>query len=186
MEKIGIIRYPRQEAFCQAYVRCHNAAMAAREAGYPAKSSHTSGYHNLKRPHVQKRIAEIKAELNNNLNFNEGDWKREVLNIARANMKNYANVTQDGVTMKPTDDMSHEDAAAIKEVSVTESNAGVNLKYKLKDSVRAYEMLGRSLGVYKDNVKVEVTDNSKIAMEAWAKRKEERETERKEERAKKQ
>ncbi len=53
---------PRQEAFCQSFVRLGNAAYAAREAGYSPPSSRKQGYRLVRDPRIIARIAEIRLE----------------------------------------------------------------------------------------------------------------------------
>ena len=47
---------PRQRAFCTHYNLYHNAAAAARKAGYSAKGAKTQGHRLLKRPEIQRAI----------------------------------------------------------------------------------------------------------------------------------
>lgn len=51
---------PRQQAFCQAYVKCFNAAKAASDAGYSATVCASIGYALLKRPEVQSYIESLR------------------------------------------------------------------------------------------------------------------------------
>lgn len=51
---------PKQQAFCQAYVKCFNAAKAASDAGYSATSCAAIGYALLKRPEVQSYIEALR------------------------------------------------------------------------------------------------------------------------------
>ena len=50
----------RQEIFISEYLKCWNAAEAARRAGYSVKTAREIGYENLTKPDIQ---AEIKARL---------------------------------------------------------------------------------------------------------------------------
>jgi len=54
---------PRQEAFCHAYVCWGSAALAAREAGYAARSSRQRGHRLLRHVGVAARIAQIREHL---------------------------------------------------------------------------------------------------------------------------
>ena len=67
----------KQEKFCQAYVLRHNAAEAARIAGYAEKYAHTQGYKFLKgdtplsekinTPEIKERIEELEGQLETNV-----------------------------------------------------------------------------------------------------------------------
>lgn len=55
----------KQQAFVEYYLRCWNAAEAARRAGYSEKTAHSIGHENLSKPDIQNaittRLAELKA-----------------------------------------------------------------------------------------------------------------------------
>ena len=58
----------KQEAFCQHYAVSHNAAQAAREAGYSQNSAYNQGYRLMNDDEVQKMIAfELKESKERNL-----------------------------------------------------------------------------------------------------------------------
>lgn len=54
---------PRQEAFCQAYIRYANAADAALEAGYASGSRRQQGHRLLNAPAIAARVAAIRRRL---------------------------------------------------------------------------------------------------------------------------
>ena len=63
----------KQEKFCQHYAVHHNAAEAARLAGYAEKYAHTQGYKFLKSDtplsnEINERIKELENELETNVN----------------------------------------------------------------------------------------------------------------------
>tara|TARA_R110000751_G_scaffold223696_1_gene325814 strand:+ start:468 stop:893 length:426 start_codon:yes stop_codon:yes gene_type:complete len=63
----------KQEKFCQAYVLRHNAADAARIAGYAEKYAHTQGYKFLKgdtnlSAEINERIQELEGNLETSVN----------------------------------------------------------------------------------------------------------------------
>ena len=63
----------KQEKFCQAYVLRHNAAEAARIAGYAEKYAHTQGYKFLKgdtnlSAEINERIQELEGTLETSVN----------------------------------------------------------------------------------------------------------------------
>lgn len=49
----------KQRVFCEHYAACHNAAEAARRAGYSEKTARAQGYDLLTRPHIKAYIDEI-------------------------------------------------------------------------------------------------------------------------------
>ena len=53
---------PRQERFCQEYMTDLNGTQAAIRAGYSLKSANEQSSENLAKPHIKKRIEELKAK----------------------------------------------------------------------------------------------------------------------------
>ncbi|MBC8337171.1 MAG: terminase small subunit [Rhodospirillales bacterium] len=53
----------RHEAFCQHFVLCGTATIAAIKAGYSRLSAHNQGYRLMRHPAIQARIAEIHSRL---------------------------------------------------------------------------------------------------------------------------
>lgn len=58
----------KQEMFCREYLIDLNATQAAIWAGYSEKTARASGYENLTKPDIQNRIAELKADRNEQVN----------------------------------------------------------------------------------------------------------------------
>lgn len=52
----------KQDRFCQEYLIDLNATQSAIRAGYSEKTAGSIGGENLKKPEIQERIAELKAE----------------------------------------------------------------------------------------------------------------------------
>ena len=50
---------PKQQAFCEYYIACHNATQAAIKAGYSKDTARSIGAENLTKPDIQKYIEEI-------------------------------------------------------------------------------------------------------------------------------
>ncbi len=63
----------RQERFCHAFVNWAQGAVAAREAGYAAKSSRKQGSRLLATERIRARIHEIQTELARDAIGNAGD-----------------------------------------------------------------------------------------------------------------
>ena len=61
---------PKQDMFCRCYLVSFNAAQAAREAGYSAKTAVTQAARLLSKVHIQERIAELKAEIDAEKSWN--------------------------------------------------------------------------------------------------------------------
>jgi hypothetical protein len=54
---------PRHERFCQSFIECANATLAARAAGYTAASARNAGYRLLRHPRIVARITQLQGEM---------------------------------------------------------------------------------------------------------------------------
>lgn len=53
---------PKQKRFCEEYVKDYNATQSAIRSGYSEKTAGSIGNENLKKPEIQKYIAELTSE----------------------------------------------------------------------------------------------------------------------------
>ena len=146
----------KQKLFVEEYLVDLNATQAAIRAGYSAKTAYSQGQRLLKNDEVQARIAELQAE---RASRTEVTMDRVVLELSRIAFSDARKVFRwgpDGVTLIDSDDLSDDDAATIAEVSETTSESGGTIRGKRYDKVKALELLGRHLGMFTDNVKLDV------------------------------
>lgn len=71
----------KQEMFCREYLIDLNATQAAIRAGYSEKTARASGCENLTKPDIQNRIAELKAQRNEQVNVNAAYVLRRLVEI---------------------------------------------------------------------------------------------------------
>lgn len=53
----------RQKAFCEYYAASFNATESAKKAGYSQKTAYSIGQENLKKPEIQKYLAELTEKM---------------------------------------------------------------------------------------------------------------------------
>lgn len=151
---------PKQELFCREYLKDLNATQAAIRAGYSEDSAASQGCENLIKPNIAKRIAELKAERNEEVGIDAAYVLRrlteidqmDVLDILLANgelkqIKDWPKVWRTTLSGMDVVEMASADSAALLK------------KIKWPDKVKNLELLGRHVSVqaFKDNVKNEVT-----------------------------
>lgn len=71
----------KQEMFCREYLIDLNATQAAIRAGYSEKTAPTIACENLIKPNVQERIAQLKAERNEQVNIDAAYVLRRLVEI---------------------------------------------------------------------------------------------------------
>lgn len=153
----------KQERFCEEYLIDLNATQAAIRAGYSVNSAGSIGSENLEKPEIRARIDAALAERSKRTGINADRVLRELGRIAFVNAVDVINM-QDA-TVKC--DAERDDTAAIASVKVKiipgEDGDGVEREIRLADKLKALELCGKHLGMFKDtqdtNVPVTVVIN---------------------------
>ena len=150
----------KNEVFCEEYLIDLNATQAAIRAGYSTDSAGSIGSELLKKPEIRARIDQAMAERSKRTGINADRVLRELGRIAFLNPKDVIDLD----TAKVLDTATDDDLAVI---------AGVKVKYvphkdfdedgepvieqaierevKMADKLKALELCGRHLGMFKDN-----------------------------------
>ena len=81
----------KQKAFCEYYASSFNATESAKKAGYSEKTAYSIGCENLKKPEIQKYL----AELSNNAKSSRIATITEVLEFFSETMRNKALMPKD-------------------------------------------------------------------------------------------
>ena len=151
----------KQKRFVEEYLIDLNATQAAIRAGYSPDSAKEIGSENLTKPDIAKAVDQAIAERSRRTGVNAERVVRELAKIAFVN----AGEVVDLDTALLMDKISDDDMAAIQSVKVkTFGEDGVEREVKLADKLKALELLGKHLGLFKD--KVEINGNVKSDMSA--------------------
>lgn len=157
---------PKQARFCEEYLVDLNATQAAIRAGYSVESAGSIGSENLTKPEIRARIETAMAERSKNEAGTTptaffGNWGR----IAFVNPKDVIDLQT--AEVKP--DTSDDDLAVIAGMKVKyvphkdfDENGdpvieqAIEREVKLCDKLKALELCGRHLGMFKDNPEANV------------------------------
>ena len=143
----------RQLAFLREYLVCRNATQAAIKAGYSEDTAAEQGSRLLR--NVQIREA-IRAEDERSLEAVRVTRDAIVAELARvgfADPRKLMDWGPGGVILKPSADLSAEEAAAVAEASQTITKDGGAVRLKLHNKVAALTELAKIAGLYpKDRV----------------------------------
>ena len=149
----------KQKRFVEEYLIDLNATQAAIRAGYSPDSAKEIGSENLTKPNIAKAVDQAIAERSKRTGVNADRVVRELAKIAFVN----AGEVVDFDTALLMDKISDDDMAAIQSVKVkTFGEDGIEREVKLADKLKALELLGKHLGLFKD--KVEINGNVKADM----------------------
>lgn len=141
----------KQKRFIEEYLIDLNATQAAIRAGYSPDTAKSIGSENLTKPDIQARIAKAMAERSRRTGVNADRVVMELAKIAFVNANDV--IDADTATLKPG--AAPEDTAAIQSVKVkTFGEDGLEREIKMADKLKALELLGKHLGMFKDKVEL--------------------------------
>ncbi len=151
---------PKQKTFCDEYLIDLNATQAAIRAGYSSDSAKEIGCENLTKPNIRAYIDKEIANRSKRTGINQDRVIRELARIAFVNANDVINM--DEATLKA--DASEDDTATIASVKVktipTKEGEGVEREIRLADKLKALELLGKHLGMFKENININANVNS--------------------------
>lgn len=149
----------KQKRFIDEYMIDLNATQAAIRAGYSAASAGSIGSENLKKPEIASRVRAREAERSKRTGINADRVLDELGKLAFVNPTDLI----DPETGDIRSDISPEDAAAIASVKTrkiaTEEGTGVEKEVRLTDKLRALELCGKHLGMFKDSADISAAVN---------------------------
>ena len=136
----------KQKRFCEEYMIDLNATQAAIRAGYSPKTANEQGAQNLVK--LSKYIDQLKAEQSRRTGVSADRVVRELAKIAFVNAGDLIDPETASVKL----DASRDDLAAVQSIKVkTFGEDGLEHEVKLADKLRALELLGKHLGVFKES-----------------------------------
>lgn len=141
----------KQKRFIEEYLIDLNATQAAVRAGYSSDTAYSIGQENLKKPEIKMRIDKAMAARSRRTGVNAD---RVIMELAKIAFVNASNVI-DPKTATIKEGAAEEDTAAIQSVKVkTFGEDGLEREIKMADKLKALELLGKHLGMFKDKVEL--------------------------------
>ncbi len=142
----------KQQRFVDEYLIDLNATQAAIRAGFSVKTAEQQGHQLLKKTLVSEAIAKAMAERSKRTSVSQDRIVQQLAKIAFSDLKDYVEWNGDSITLKDSDEV---DGSVIQ--SITETmlpKGGIKKEIKLNDKMKALELLGKHLGMFKDNVNI--------------------------------
>ena len=156
----------KQKRFVEEYLIDLNATQAAIRAGYSPNTAKDIGCENLAKPNIRACIDKEIAERSKRTGINQDRVIRELARLACVN-------ANDGIDMEEAtlkDGATEDDTAAIASVKVktipTKEGEGIEREIKLTDKLKALELLGKHLGMFKDKVEIDATVKSTAKLDS--------------------
>lgn len=146
----------KQQRFCDEYLIDLNATQAAIRAGYK-RSDYTDTNANklLENTRIAETIEKAMAERSKRTGINQDRVIQELARIAFVNASDVIDPEDASVRLDATED----DLACIQSVKVKtmdgEKGSSIEREVKLNDKMKALELLGKHLGMFKDKIELE-------------------------------
>lgn len=143
----------KQKKFVEEYLIDLNATQAAIRAGYSTESAKEIGCENLTKPNVKAEIDKAIAERSRRTGINQDRVLRELAKIAFVNPNDVINFRDATVKMTSEENLAAIASIKVKEMPGEYGNA-TEREVKLYDKLRALDLLGRHLGMFKDKIEI--------------------------------
>lgn len=141
----------KQKMFIEEYLIDLNATQAAIRAGYSPSTAKDIGCENLAKPNIRAHIDQALAERSKRTGVNADRVVEELAKVAFVNASDIINA--EDATLRA--DAAPEDTAAIQSVKVkTFGEDGLEREIKMADKLKALELLGKHLGMFKDKLEI--------------------------------
>ncbi|MDW3988278.1 terminase small subunit [Staphylococcus saprophyticus] len=141
----------RQQRFADEYIKTGNAKQSALAAGYAKQSAEKYSSGLLKNPDVQAYIQERMAEIKTNAIADQQEILEGLTRIARREEPDYTVVT-----------VEHSENGTTEKTPQT-----VETPTQVKDSVRAYELLGKRHIMWTDKVQSDERRTIEVNIGEW-------------------
>jgi hypothetical protein len=138
---------PKQQRFCDEYLTDMNATRAALAAGY-SKATAMNGQL-MQIPKIRAYIEHHTRQAAQVMEVSRFEMLRELSRIAFANMGDYFD---DEGKLKPMQQLTTDQKAAIWNIRITENDKGSSMTLRLNNKLSAIEKLAKHLGFYKQNI----------------------------------
>jgi phage terminase small subunit len=145
---------PRQAKFVSHFLRYGNAAKAAIAAGVSKKSGGQWANRTLKLEHVAEVLKKRQAAMQNRIEVTAERVLQELARIGFARMPDFAEWGARGVKLRDSKQLTEDQGAAVAQITQKSGNTR-EISIKLHDKVGALSLLGKSLGMFQDRVKID-------------------------------
>lgn len=148
----------KQERFVEEYLIDLNGTQAAIRAGYSPKTANEQASRMLANVNIRARIEKAMAERSRRTGINQD---RVLMELAKIGFVNISDVV-DPETAKVLPDAKEEDLACIQSIKVKPTEWGTEREVKMYDKKAALVDIGRHLGMFKENVNLNVETSEKL------------------------
>lgn len=151
-ERKVICMTDKQTRFVEEYLIDLNATQAAIRAGYSPKTANEQAGRLLINVSIQDAIDKAKAERSRRTGINQDRVIQELAKIAFVNIKDVVDDNASILADASPDDLAAVESVKVKTIPTKHGDMGVEREVRLSPKLKALELLGRHLGMWKDKV----------------------------------
>jgi phage terminase small subunit len=146
----------RQALFAAEYAVDYNATQAAVRAGYSPKTASSQAHDLLRKPEIRQYIEAAQEKRAKKAGITADEIVRRLALVFRQDVRK---LFDENGAMKPIQSLDDDTAAILESVDATEITSegvviGVTKKIKMRDMLKAGELLMRHLGMLNDKLKL--------------------------------
>lgn len=141
---------PKQAEFCRQYIIDLNGTQAYLRAGYKGgeKTAATNAGKLLGKAEIQDEINRLRKLQQQRTEVTADRVVRELGAIAFTTLRDVADWDSGSLELKPAEELTQAQAAAIQSISITPTKMGNSIKISMHSKDSAIEKLGRFLGCF--------------------------------------
>lgn len=151
----------KQKRFVEEYLIDLNATQAAIRAGYSPKTANEQASRMLANVSIQDAVSKAMAERSKRTGVNQDRVLLELAKMAFVKMTDIVDGEGRIQSGAAEDDLSCIESVKYKR-SDSESGSSVEREVKIASKLRALELLGKHLGMFKDNLNLTVETSEKL------------------------
>lgn len=144
----------KQKAFVREYQKDFNATRAVKEAGYQTNYPAEMGYQLLHKTPVKDEVAQVIEKQAEVANIGVQKILEELMFIAFGDISQCMSWTDAGVAFIDSTKLTGNITRAISEVNETITAHGGSRRIKMHDKLKALELLGKYVGMFKEQLEV--------------------------------
>lgn len=161
----------KHKVFADSYLRGNSGSQAARDASYSAGSAGVTAHKLLKRPDISAYIDYHRNRATENAGVEKSQITTELARLAFSNVADFTRLNADGdlevdFTGATREQLSAVSSVKVKKRKVYDNKGNVvgqehHSEFKLWDKIRAAELLGKDMGMFKEpeqKVVIDVAD----------------------------
>jgi phage terminase small subunit len=141
----------QQRQWAESYLVCNNASEACRVAGYSKKNLTMQGNRMTSNESIQKYLRYRREQMSKETSLTKDKIVFQLINIGFTTIDSVMKWEGQDIVVKSLDEIPKEALPAIESISQHTVKGVKHIRIKMRDSLKAIDMLNRMFGWYADN-----------------------------------